>query len=61
MSVMLYKYPGPHEIHGDKFDYCIVSEDEVDAAVKDGWAKTTDEAKAGPKTKKRGRPKKDEG
>jgi hypothetical protein len=47
MTVMLYKHPGPHEIHGDKFDYTIVDEADVDSAVKDGWALTTDAAKNG--------------
>ena len=56
MSVMLYKHPGPHEIHGDMFDYIIVDEDAVENAIKDGWRKTTDEAKAGVKpVAKRGR------
>ena len=48
MSVMLYKYPGPHKIHGDNFDYIIVDDDNVYDAIKDGWFKTTDEAKIGP-------------
>ena len=47
MSTMLYKHPGSHEIHGDKFDYVIVEDDAIEAAIKDGWALTTDEAKAG--------------
>lgn len=44
---MLYKYPGPHEIHGDHFDYTIVEDDEdsVQAALDEGWSLTTDEAK----------------
>jgi hypothetical protein len=49
---MLYKHGGPHEIHGDNFDYIIVDEKDVDAKVKEGWAKTTDEAKA-PKAEKK--------
>lgn len=53
MSVMLYKYPGSHDMHGDKFDYIIVDESEVDAKVKAGWSKTTDEAKAPKPVKKR--------
>jgi len=44
MSVMLYKHPGPHEIHGDKFDYIVVPESGVDGAIKDGWHKTTGQA-----------------
>lgn len=47
MSVMLYKHPGPHAIHGDMFDYVIVDEDDVDGAIADGWARTTAEAKGG--------------
>lgn len=52
MSVMLYKRPGPHEIHEDMFDYIIVEDDAVEAALKDGWCKTTDEAKSGEKPKR---------
>ena len=47
MSTMLYKHPGVHEFHGDKFDYTIVDEADVDAAVKAGWSLTTDDAKSG--------------
>ncbi len=59
MSVMLYKHPGKHEIHGDMFDYIIVDEGDVASKVKEGWAKSTAEAKkpvkksaAKPKAKK---------
>lgn len=48
-ATMLYKCPGPHEIHGGHFDYTIVDADEegaIDAAKADGWFETTDEAKA---------------
>ena len=45
MSVMLYKHPGKHEIHGDMFDYIIVDEGDVASKVKEGWAKSTAEAK----------------
>lgn len=45
MSVMLYKHPGKHDMHGDSFDYIIVDESDVAAKVKEGWAKSTDEAK----------------
>jgi len=44
MTVMLYKHPGPHKIHGDKFDYTIVDEDAVEGALSDGWFLTTTEA-----------------
>ena len=47
MSVMLYRHPGKHAMHGDYFDYIIVSEADVDAKVREGWAKSTDEAKSG--------------
>jgi hypothetical protein len=48
-ATMLYKSPGPHEIHGGHFDYTIVDADEegaVEAAKANGWFETTDEAKA---------------
>lgn len=46
---MLYKHPGKHKIHGDSFDYVIVDESEVDAKLKGGWAKTTEDAKGSSK------------
>lgn len=46
MTTMLYKYPGPHEIHGDKFDYVIVEDDKIDDAIDSGWFLTTTEAKS---------------
>lgn len=48
-ATMLYKAPGPHEIHGGHFDYTVVDADEegtIDAAKADGWFETTTEAKA---------------
>lgn len=42
---MLYKHPGAHEMHGDKFDYIVVDEQDVDQAKKEGWHLTTTEAK----------------
>lgn len=42
---MLYRHPGKHKIHGDSFDYVIVEGDDVEGALKDGWHKTTVEAK----------------
>lgn len=48
-ATMMYKAPGPHEIHGGHFDYTIVDADEegaIEAAKADGWFETTDEAKA---------------
>ena len=53
MAVMLYKHPGKHPMHGDMFDYIVVDEDGVSAALKDGWSKTTDEAKAPKKPAKK--------
>lgn len=44
-TTMLYKSPGPHEIHGGKFDYTIVEDDQIEAAKADGWHLTTPEAK----------------
>lgn len=44
MTVMLYKYPGPYELHGSSFDYIIVDEKLVDDALSNGWALTTPEA-----------------
>lgn len=41
---MLYKHPGPHEIHGGHFDYIIVDADEegaLEAAIDNGWRLTT--------------------
>ena len=46
-ATMLYKAPGPHDIHGGHFDYTIVDADEegaIEAAKADGWFETTTEA-----------------
>ena len=40
-QTMLYKHPGPHKIHGNKFDHTIVKASEVEAACEDGWCRTT--------------------
>lgn len=69
MTTMLYKHPGPHEIHGGKFNYIIVDDGKIDAAIADGWAMTTTEALGAteadpvgqPEPAKRGRPRKIEG
>lgn len=55
MSTMLYKYPGPHQIHGDTFDYCVVMDDKTEDALKNGWFLTTPEALKGKKKKKKGK------
>jgi hypothetical protein len=47
-ETMLYKAPGPHELHGGNFDYIIVDANEpgaMDAAKEAGWFETTTEAK----------------
>ena len=47
-ATMLYKAPGPYEIHGGHFDYIIVDADEegaIDSAKAAGWFETTPEAK----------------
>lgn len=44
MTVMLYKAPGPHKIHGRMFDYVVVEEDEVSGRIDDGWHMTTPDA-----------------
>src|SRR4051794_5380259 len=42
---MLYKAGGPEEIHGGRFSTLIVNnDDELDAALADGWSMTTPEA-----------------
>lgn len=49
---MLYKHPGPHQIHGNVFDYVIVDEDDAEVfseALADGWQLTTDDALAAAK------------
>ena len=45
-ETMLYKCPGPHEIHGGRFDYVIVPEVDIPEAQAQGWHLTTTEAKA---------------
>jgi topoisomerase IA-like protein len=46
-ATMLYRAPGPHEIHGGHFDTLVVDADEegvVNAALADGWHPTTPDA-----------------
>ncbi len=45
-TTMVYKHPGKHQIHGDKFDYLVVADSHVEEALDDGWSLTTPEAKA---------------
>ena len=44
-QTMLYRCPGPHEIHGGKFDHITVDDSEIEATIADGWFLTTPEAK----------------
>lgn len=54
-ATMVYKHPGRHKIHGEMFDYKIVSAEpeeeggksELDQALSDGWFRTTPEALEG--------------
>lgn len=46
MTTMLYRCPGPHDLHGGKFDYVIVEDDQVEATKAQGWFLTTPEALA---------------
>lgn len=47
MSItMLFKAPGPHEIHGGNFDYVVVPDEDIEAKIADGWFLTTPEALA---------------
>lgn len=57
MSVMLYKHPGKHKLHGDMFDYVVVDQSQVADHLEAGWSLTTTEAKE-PGGKKPGRRKK---
>ena len=45
MDTMLYKFPGPHPIHGGHFDYTIVPDGQVKQAQAEGWNLTTPGAK----------------
>lgn len=45
-QTMLYRAPGPHAIHGHMLDFIIVDDDQIDAALDDGWYLTTPEAVA---------------
>lgn len=42
---MLYKWPGSHNIHNDKFDYVIVDISDVNGYINAGWSLTTEGAK----------------
>ncbi len=37
MTIMLYKYPGEHEIDHDFYDWQIIDESQVEALAVDGW------------------------
>lgn len=56
-AMMVYKCPGPHEIHGGNFDYKIVDaavEGEVEKAQEEGWHLTTTDAKEAHEAAKKG-------
>ena len=47
-DTMFYKCPGEHEMHGGKFDFCIIDandEEAVEGALAEGWCLTTTEAR----------------
>lgn len=48
-KTMLYKTPGPHEIHGGHFDYITVSDADIDAHLDAGWYLSTTDAVAAEK------------
>ena len=50
-TTMLYKWPGPHSIHGDFFDYIVVNDSDIEQVLADGWKLTTPEAKEASKPK----------
>lgn len=43
---MLYQHPGPHQIHGGRFDYVVVPDEHIEEKLAEGWHLTTDAAKA---------------
>lgn len=45
-QTMVYKCPGPHEIHGGRFDFITVDDDKIEDALAEGWHLTTPDAKA---------------
>jgi hypothetical protein len=44
MSNMLYRAPGPHNLHGVQVEYVIVNDDEIEAIQAEGWCLTPLEA-----------------
>ena len=44
MTVMLYKKDGAHLLHGHMVDWKTVEDDEVKAALAEGWARSPAEA-----------------
>lgn len=43
---MVLKYPGSTQLQDGGYDYLIVEDEDVEAAVADGWHRTAAEAKA---------------
>ena len=61
MTVMLYKSPGKHNLHGVMVDYVVVDEADVESRLEEGWSRTPLAAhQAVSKPKRRGRPPKAE-
>ena len=50
-ATMLYKYPGSVALQDGAYETLIVDADEVESALKDGWSRTPEDARA-PKTQK---------
>ncbi len=44
-QTMLYKCPGPHEVHGGKFDHIVVDDEQIEDSLAAGWHLTTTDAK----------------
>lgn len=45
-NTMLYKFPGPHQQQDGKYDQLVVLDEDIDAALAEGWFLTPPEAKA---------------
>lgn len=43
---MVFRHPGPHLVDGISYEYLIVEEEDVEAKVAEGWARSVPEAKA---------------
>lgn len=43
-ATMVYRAPGPHQLHGHDVDYQVIDGPDVTAALADGWFSTPTEA-----------------